>query len=330
MAVGSYDKTFRLYDVSSFVLSPKEKEERAWAKTKESLKPVLSIEEKEGELFIGDAHWRKGSGGVLVPPLQREGLTLPTNLKLMNLILKDLSLRKNILLVGEEGSGKNTLLSNLHNLLNRQLILLPIHEQTEAQDLYVQRAVKKGETPGEESGLIQMMKQGGTIVLDKVNRAKPGVPAVLNDPLQFRRFHLPDGILLNADLDFRIVATMNPPLPPYTGKELSGELESRFSVYTIPYLPKEEELTLLTEYAPNLERSFLERLLQASLDLRAAYRGGELPRPFSTRALIHVVQHLNEYPKDTSTALEHAYNLRYLGEGYQELLTRVYKTHGLI
>jgi hypothetical protein len=187
-----------------------------------------------------------------------------------------------------------------------------------------------GKTGWTDSVLVEAMRNGTYVILDEIDRVQPGVLSSLNNILQFRQVTLPNGDIVTAHPDFRVFATMNPPRPPYTGNLLSGELEDRFSIYNIDYLPEQEEITVLKTYAPKVKDLKLKKLIKVANDLRNAYKNGLLPRPLSTRALVRIVKHLNDYPKDDiMPVVKKAYNLEYLNNNAQGVVDKVLEVYGL-
>ena len=66
----------------------------------------------------------------------------------------------------------------------------------------------------------------------------------------------------------------------------------------VDLITEDEEVEYLSHIAPNVEKDLIIRLVRAANDLRADYQKGYLPKPLSTKGLVNVVEHLNEYPDD--------------------------------
>ncbi|MBF0253098.1 MAG: AAA family ATPase [Candidatus Omnitrophica bacterium] len=255
----------------------------------------------------------------------------PTTKRLMKRIAKDLIMKKNVLLVGERGTGKNSVIYEMAHRINQPIEILSMNEETTVRDLTERMVLINGETKWVPSVLVEAMKQGRWLILDEIDRAPRGVLSVLNNLLQFKEMTLPDGTRLKAHENFRVIALMNPPTGAYAGSELSSELEDRFLMHYVDYLPEEEEVEYLKSIAPKVETDLIVRLVRAANDLRAAYKRGEIPKPFSTRGLVNVVEHLNEYTNDSVYAeLYRVFNLRYISEEYQETVNKVFKTYDLM
>ncbi|MBU0503874.1 MAG: AAA family ATPase, partial [Candidatus Omnitrophica bacterium] len=280
---------------------------------------------------ISNLNTAKLENANIIP--QIEIVVTPTNKKYLEGILKDVELAENILLVGDAGVGKDSLILYLAKQQNMPCQIMSLSEETEVRDLLVRQTFgekEAGRTEWQDSILVDSMRKGYWVVLDEVDKVSAGVLASLNNLLQFKDVTLPNRELIKANSGFRVFATMNPPRPPYTGNLLSGELEDRFSVHYIDYLPKDEEILILKSHAPNVVENLLKNLLQAATDLRTSYKNGLLPRPLSTRALIRIVRHLQKYPDDEIISVaQKAYNLEYLNDDTQIVITKALEVYGL-
>ncbi|MFH1878021.1 MAG: AAA family ATPase, partial [Candidatus Omnitrophota bacterium] len=162
-----------------------------------------------------------------VPPKTIQYYTQATKRYMRN-IMKDLLLKKNVLLVGERGTGKNSIIYELAHRLNQPVEVLSLNEETAVRDLTQRMVLVDGRTEWVPSGVVEAMEYGRWLILDEIDRAPPGVLSVLNNLLQFKEITLPDGRRIKAHEDFRVIALMNPPTAAYAGGELSSELEDRF------------------------------------------------------------------------------------------------------
>lgn len=282
-----------------------------------------------GKVIIDDVEIPSGKGGQYVPEIELE-LTERTKQHLKN-ILEEITLNHNVLLVGEAGIGKTSLLLYLARLCDCECRVLSLHEQTDPKDLLVRQTfgeAEEGKTGWADSALIEAMRKGQWIVLDEVNMPPPGVLASLNSILQFREITLTSGERLKAHPEFRLFATMNP--PTYAGtQETNLAFLDRFATFTIDYLPKEDELSILRRYGPDIDEEILERLIFAANDLRKAYAAGQLLRPFSIRALIQCTQYLQKYPqRNIVQAVNRYYQMGFLDAEAQQVVEKTLKEYG--
>jgi MoxR-like ATPase len=214
-------------------------------------------------------------------------------------ILKDIVIGENIYLVGDAGTGKNTIAQYIAYKLNWPFEYHQYGEDMDSKDVLLMPHVKDKKTGYTESQLIVAMRNGSIYFADEATAARPGVLAVWNNPLQFRWIDLWNGERIPADTDFVFMAASNQPRPPYVIHEFSAELIERFSVHQIDYLPKEEEVEQLIPYGPNVPRIVIEKLVDAANNLRKKYRDPEakdrLPRPIDRRTLAKSVSQMNAY-----------------------------------
>src|SRR5689334_8312528 len=68
-------------------------------------------------------------------------------------------------------------------------------------------------------------------------------------------------------------------------------------------------MELLRNYAPELDRSFLERIAKAFGDLRKLSDEGSINYPYSTREAVNIVKHLRSFPSDSlSQAIDNVFD----------------------
>ena len=70
-------------------------------------------------------------------------------------------------------------------------------------------------------------------------------------------------------------------------------------VSCIDNLDEASEMALLRSYGPSVPDSTLKRLTGLFEDLRGMVDEGLLSYPYSTRELVNLVRHLEEFPKDS-------------------------------
>ena len=328
---GSFDKTIRIWDLDEAKLQT--------LGLKAMLEGDLSevfIEDKGKTLDIGGIKVKKkdsrfrGNDINKIPPKTINHYTSTTK-RSMKRIIKDLLMNRNVLLVGERGTGKNSIIYELAHRLGQEIEVLSLNEETTVRDLTQRMILVDGKTEWVPSVVVEAIKNNRWLILDEIDRAPPGVLSVLNNLLQFKEITLPDGERIKAGDGFKVIALMNPPTSAYAGGELSSELEDRFLIHYIDYLPEDEEVEYLSSIAPSVEKDLIVRIVRAANDLREDYRKGYLPKPFSTRGLVNVVEHLQVYPKDPVYGeLFRVFNLKYLSEEYQETVNKVFTAYGLM
>ncbi|MEA3368933.1 MAG: AAA family ATPase, partial [Candidatus Ratteibacteria bacterium] len=220
-------------------------------------------------------------------------------------IAKDISLGSHLLFTGHAGTGKNVIADFVSYMLagGAYTYLISMNKLIEPGDLTAWRGFaelsKEEKTEWIESFVVKAMREGKPVIIDEVNKADPGVVAILNSLLQTNTLTLPSGEVVEAKPGFCLIATMNPPISGlYEGVEpLSGEFIRRFSIHEFDYLPFEQELEILKKTGKyKVNEKYIERLLMAAAKLREKYiQEGAIAGPPSMRSLKRTVAYIRDH-----------------------------------
>ena len=201
-------------------------------------------------------------------------------------------------LLGKPGVGKTTLAYSAAQTLNRDVYIMQATMDTRPEDLIVLPVV------GEDqkiryvaSPLVSAMITGGVIVLDEGNRMSEKSWASLAPLLDARRYveSLVAGVKIEAHPDFRFVATMNEDSSTF---ELPEYIHSRIQPQIFVDFPeREEELLILKENLPNLDRAILEYVADF---LQKAHRADER---YSVRDGINIARYAAKLVKSQKTEI---------------------------
>jgi len=229
-------------------------------------------------------------------------VNLPTNKKVIYDTLKAFTLRQHVLYIGETGGGKTYIAEMIAKLTGNDLWMVSMNEYTRNKDLIARETFGeegKGRTGLTASTVLRWMQEGGILLLDEMHKPLEGV-AILNNILQNGEYRLPDGRVIKYDKSKSwVIGTMNPVKPPYKGEPPSGELSSRFGMtLDVKYLPPEEEAALLKIFYGKVDGKLVEKLVAIANELRKAYPE-TLPLPIAPRTLLHIVEHVQHFPKDS-------------------------------
>lgn len=192
-----------------------------------------------------------------------------------------------VLLRGETGTAKSSIIRELAYLLKQPYVRISINSHTDAQELIGRMAVKDGKTYFEDGIFTEAMKIGAMLVLDEVNMSNGGLTAALHSALdEDRQITLQDGTVIKAHPDFRVFGTMN---PDYAGtQELNSAFKNRFlTILDIEVLSPEKEQALLVERT-KITKANATNLVTIATMARKAYGENKISTFVSTRSLLAV------------------------------------------
>lgn len=193
----------------------------------------------------------------------------------------DNPLLKNVLFVGETGTGKTALIR--HFCANNKIpyYRVVMNAGTTPEDIIGQMIMNKdGKFQFQYQVLILFMKFGGIFVFDEINAGQKEMLHILNSITDFERKAIVTqnkGEVIEACSDFLVVACMNPPAE-YDLQEMSKSLKSRFTPYYFDYDDKVDKKVLGAEE---------KDLLEFAKTIRLARTNGEIETPLATRDLLH-------------------------------------------
>src|SRR3990167_8482384 len=145
-------------------------------------------------------------------------------------VLNDAIQKNNpVLLVGETGTGKTSLVRHLAGMNKRQFLRLNLNGATGVEELIGKYLFENGQTKWVNGSLIEAMIKGWWLLADEINAATPEIlftlHSLLDDDRQIQQKEH-TGEIITPHKNFRFFASMN---PNYSGtKELNKALLSRF------------------------------------------------------------------------------------------------------
>ncbi|XP_052868127.1 von Willebrand factor A domain-containing protein 8 [Anopheles cruzii] len=273
---------------------------------------------------------------------------VPQHLRLMERLLQDFLLGEHLLLVGNQGVGKNKIADRLLQLMNRPREYIQLHRDTTVQSLTQQTTVRDGRIEYEDSPLVKAVRNGYVLVVDEADKAPVHVTCILKSLVENGEMLLADGRkicppcppsdLADCDTeqtipthpDFRLVVLANRPGFPFLGNDFFASLGDLFSCHAVDNPSPDSEETLLRHYGPNVPTALIRQLVDAFAELRGMADAGTLHYPYSTREVIAIVKHLERFPNDSmaeliGNVLDHD---RYAPETIEQV-TAVLLKHGL-
>nr|XP_050853012.1 von Willebrand factor A domain-containing protein 8 [Vespula vulgaris]XP_050853013.1 von Willebrand factor A domain-containing protein 8 [Vespula vulgaris] len=269
---------------------------------------------------------------------------VPQHLALLENLLQDFILGHNLLLVGNQGVGKNKIVDRLLQLMNRPREYIQLHRDTTVQTLTLQPMVRDGKVVYEDSPLVQAVKLGHVLVIDEADKAPTHVTCILKTLVESGEMILSDGrriVSSNTAIidsneriplhpDFRMIILANRPGFPFLGNDFFGALGDLFSTHSVDNPTMKNEIQLLKQYGPNVDEKIIQKLVKAFGELRGMADQGLVSYPYSTREVVNIVKHLEKFPKEPlPVVVRNVFDFdRYSPEVFDTLVTVLHK-HGI-
>ncbi|XP_054993034.1 von Willebrand factor A domain-containing protein 8 [Sorex araneus] len=259
-------------------------------------------------------------------------------------MLKDFLLGEHLLLVGNQGVGKNKIVDRFLHLLNRPREYIQLHRDTTVQTLTLQPSVKDGLIVYEDSPLVKAVKMGHILVVDEADKAPTYVTCILKTLVENGEMILADGRRIVANSasvdgrenvivihpDFRMIVLANRPGFPFLGNDFFGTLGDIFSCHAVDNPKPQSELEMLRQYGPNVPEPILQKLVAAFGELRSLADQGIINYPYSTREIVNIVKHLQKFPNEgLSTVVRNVFDFDSYNDDVRETLMNTLHKYGI-
>ncbi|KAM6934858.1 von Willebrand factor A domain-containing protein 8 [Xenentodon cancila] len=299
---------------------------------------------KDGVLTIGSvsAHIYNPTQKMKVPDVLF--YDNPQHMMVMEDMLKDFLLGEHLLLVGNQGVGKNKIVDRFLHLLNRPREYLQLHRDTTVQTLTLQPSVRDGVIIYEDSPLVKAVKLGHILVIDEADKAPTNVTCILKTLVESGEMILADGRRIISDPreakgrsntiimhpDFRTMVLANRPGFPFLGNDFFGALGDIFSCHAVDNPKPQAELAMLKQYGPNVPDATLEKLVAAFGELRSMADQGTITYPYSTREVVNIVKHLQKFPNEgLANVVRNVFDFDSYNKDMREVLIEALHKHGI-
>lgn len=220
--------------------------------------------------------------------------------KIMEQVGIAISYNMPVLLVGETGTGKTSLIRHLAVNTKNAFVRVNHNGGTSVEDIVGRWIIDgSGKTVWVDGILVKAMKLGYWYLADEINAAGAEINFLYHSLLD------DDGKILLAEKgdevvvphpNFRFFGAMNPPAEYAGTKELNKALLSRFVVVKIEFPSPQVEQEILVQRT-KVDPAVAENMILFAAQVRAMHVKGDIQFVFSTRDLIQWATMFSIYKK---------------------------------
>jgi cobaltochelatase CobS len=217
----------------------------------------------------------------------------------LKILLMGIKYKDTILITGETGTGKTSIMEQIAARLNYNLVKLSFDGGVQREDLIGEYVVRDRQMVFQEGVLLFAMRMPGTIILlDEWDALSPECAFVLQRPLQRedRKIMVMPlaGKIIGMHEDNVIVATANTKgqgddSGNYAGTKVQNFAQvNRFSM-TLPlgYMKPEDEEKMLKLKVPGTTDKEAAQFVKTVNEMRKSFENGDISVPVSARDLIN-------------------------------------------
>ncbi|KAJ3169542.1 hypothetical protein HDU88_000733 [Geranomyces variabilis] len=266
--------------------------------------------------------------------------------RIMREIAVDFVLGEHLLLIGNQGVGKNKLTDRFLELVGRPREYIQLHRDSTVQSLTMQPVVENGMITYKDSPLVRAARNGRVLLVDEADKAPVYITSILKSLAETGEMPLGDGRRIRPtpqdprmidperDIvmhpDFRMIVLANRPGYPFLGNDFFGAIGEVFSCHAVENPDFASELSLLKQSAPRVDPETLSSLIQAFGELRRAFDDGLVAYPYSLRELLNIVKHIQAFPDEPlEQVLRNVFDFDVHRKEFFEVLLAALNKHGL-
>jgi cobaltochelatase CobS len=227
------------------------------------------------------------------------------NKKIVEQVAIAVSYKAPILLIGETGTGKTSLVRHLAFSTGNAFVRVNHNGGTTIEDIVGRWVINsKNQTEWIDGILIESMKKGYWFLADEINAAGAEINFVYHSLLD------DDGRVILAEKgnevviphpNFRFFGAMNPPTEYAGTKELNKALMSRFMVCRVDFPPPKVEQQILVSRT-GITEAVAERMVRFAGEVRTMHGKEEVHFVLSTRDLLMWATMFKVYKKYLTSA----------------------------
>jgi len=252
---------------------------------------------------------------------------------------------RHVVLIGNQGGGKNKIADRMLELLNAEREYIQLHRDSTVAGLTGSPTITDGRIVWEDSPLVRAAKAGRILVVDEADKAPPEVIAVLKSLVEDGNMLLGNGKRLvrgggggslqrDDDIpihsDFCVWILSNRPGFPFHGNDFLKQVGDIFATHIVENPDEESEFELLRSYAPTTSADILRTLAKCFAELRGLADEAVISYPYSTREAVNVAKHLEAFPDDgLVSALHNVLDFDSFQPEISQLLCKVLQSNGI-
>lgn len=307
---------------------------------KTSQDPELVIDTNCNTVSIGDIVLKRNTPQNMSLIPETVFYSNPSHMLTLYNIFKDWEKGDNLLLIGNQGVGKNVITDYFLKIMLLEREYIQLHRDTTVQSLTVSPFVENGVIVWNDSPLVRAVKSGRVLVIDEADKAPVEVVCIIKGLIEDQEMNLSDGRriskyengpnIIPMHPSFKMIMLANRPGFPFLGNNFFRECGDIFAIHVIDNPEADSEIQLLKKYGPNVDDVLLERLVAIFTDLRQLVIEGKISYPYSLRELVNIVKHMEAYPYDSLIdSISNVFHFDIHDKQVIDQISTVFQNHGI-